>query len=174
MKLKTKIQLFSSLFMLVIVVLVNTSIYFLFSKITTDNEIEQLSTLTNSIVETIKENPDIPKSELLHAFLPANGIIRIVDVDGKELIPTITKDVEYRQMDLTYSNQEVQKVMNGPKGEKVAVISKPIIWDDGQVATLQVGNYLFSMEETKIGRASCREREKSGGEHGRVEDNREK
>lgn len=149
MKLKTKIQLFSSLFILLIVVLVNTSIYFLFYKITTDNEVEQLAGQTNAIVETLKDaHPDISKSELLHAFLPAHGIIRIVDVDGKELIPTITKNPEYRNITLEFSNKETQGITSGDSGAKVAVISKPIIWDDGQIVTLQVGNYLLPMEET--------------------------
>lgn len=148
MKLKTKIQLFSSLFMLIIVLLVNTSIYFLFYKITTSNELEQLSAQTNAIVETIQENPDIPNSELLHAFLPSNGIIRVVDARGEELLPTITKHRDYRNIALHFSEKETQDIMEGPTGEKVAVISKPIIWDEGVVATLQVGNVLFSMEET--------------------------
>ena len=149
MKLKTKIQLFSSLFILLIVVLVNTSIYFLFYKITTDNEVEQLAGQTNAIVETLKDaHPDISKSELLHAFLPAHGIIRIVDADGKELIPTITKNPEYRNITLEFSNTETQEITSSDSGAKVAVISKPIIWDDGQIVTLQVGNYLLPMEET--------------------------
>lgn len=148
MKLKTKIQLFSSLFMLLLVLLVNTSIYLMFYKITTDNEMDQLSEQTNMIVETIHENPDIPKSELLHAFLPSNGIIRVTDASGEELIPTITKDRSYRQLALDYTDSEVQEIIDSPTGEKVAVISKPIIWDDGSIATLQVGNYLLSMEET--------------------------
>lgn len=148
MKLKTKIQLFSSLFMLLLVLIVNTSIYLLFYKMTTDNEMEQLSEQTNTIVETIKENPDIPKSDLLHAFLPSNGMVRVIDAGGEELIPTITKKQSYRQLDLEYSESENQEMIDSPTGEKVAVISKPIIWDDGSVATLQVSNYLLAMEET--------------------------
>lgn len=148
MKLKTKIQLFSSLFILVIVVLVNASIYLLFYKITTDNEKDQLLTQTNAIVEAIRESPDLSESGLLHAFLPSNGIIRIVSSEGEELIPTITKDPDYRQMDLTFTTKELQEIVSSPTGEKIAVISKPIIWEDGEIVTLQVGNYLYSMEET--------------------------
>ncbi len=148
MKLKTKIQLFSSLFILLIVVLANASIYFLFYKITTDNEVDQLVGQTNAIVETIKENPDLPKSELLHAFLPANGIIRIVDTEGKERTPTITKNPDYRNIALEFSHKESQEIISNDAGEKIAVISKPVIWEDGEIVTLQVGNYLLSLEET--------------------------
>lgn len=148
MKLKTKIQLFSTLFMLVIVVLVNASIYFLFYKITTDNEKDALQEQTNTIVETINESPDLSKTELLHAFLPSNGIIRVVNAEGEELISTITKKPAYRHLDISFMDQEEKDIIESPTGEKVAVISKPIIWEDGQVATLQVGNYLLAVEET--------------------------
>lgn len=148
MKLKTKIQLFSSLFMLLLVFIVNTSVYLLFYKMTTDNELEQLSENTNTIVETITENPDIPKNELLQAFLPSNGMIRVVDSDGEELIPTITKNHSYRQLNVEYSESENQQIIDSPSGEKVATISKPIIWEDGSVVTLQLSNYLLSMEDT--------------------------
>ncbi len=148
MKLKTKIQLFSTLFMLVIVVLVNASIYFLFYKITTDNEKDALQEQTNTIVETIKDSPDLSKSGLLHAFLPSNGIIRVVSAEGEELIPTIAKNAQYRHLDLIFTTKEIQEIIKSPTGERVAVVSKPIIWEDGQIATLQVANYLLSVEET--------------------------
>ena len=59
MKLRTKITLFSSLFIFMIVLLINTIIYLLFYNISTDNELNQLSNQTDAILETLNENPDI-------------------------------------------------------------------------------------------------------------------
>lgn len=147
MKLRTKIKLFTSLFMLILIVLVNTSIYFLFHNISAKNELEQLSNQTNAIVEAVRANEGIPSNQLLHAFVPSNGIIRVVDKDNNELIPTITKRKEYRNLDVVYSESEKQKVIKA-NGNHVAVVAKPIIWENGEVATIQVANYLNALQET--------------------------
>ncbi len=148
MKLKTKIQLFSSLFMLLFIMLVNTSIYFLFYKISADNELELLSDQTRTIMETMKENPDVPKNELLRAYLPNNGLIRIIDDKDRELIPVITKQKEFRELPSAYSTREVKEIVRDETGSPIAVIRKPVIWEDGEIVTLQVANYLFPLEET--------------------------
>ncbi|MBR3119503.1 MAG: hypothetical protein IKF29_09700, partial [Oceanobacillus sp.] len=59
LKLRTKIQLFTSLFMLVLVLLVNTSIYFLFYKIAADSDLEQIVVQMDALTETLADNPDI-------------------------------------------------------------------------------------------------------------------
>src|SRR5690625_453616 len=128
MKLKTKIQLFSSIFMLALIVLVNTSIYFLFYKISTDNELEQLSTQTNAIVETIHSNPEVSINELLHAFVPANGLIRITDEQGNDLIPTMMKRQAFRELPSEFSTRETKEIIKDKEGALIAVAVKPIIW----------------------------------------------
>lgn len=147
MKLKTKIQLFSSLFMLVLLIIVNTAIYFLFYKVSADTELEQLYTQTNTIVETIRENPEIPQSQLLKAFVPENGIIRIVGSNNKELVPTMTKDLAFTELPYEFVNHETRKIERNEEGQIIVIVTKPVIWDDGSVAMLQVANYLIDLEE---------------------------
>lgn len=148
MKLQTKITLFSCLFMLIIIVVVNTIIYFMFYKISTENELDQLSEQTNAIVETIQENPDIPTKNLLQAFLPTNGMIRIIDESGEEATLTLTKQDEYRNLPANFSNQEVKEIKQDEAGNAVAVVLKPIITENGDIVTLQVADFLHPLEET--------------------------
>ncbi len=147
MKLKTKIQLFSSLFMLLLILLVNTSIYFLFYKISAENELSRLSNETNTIVETLQANPDVPRSQLLKAFVPENGIIRVIDQNGEELIPTITKSESYTQLAYEFIDHEKRTIEKDEQGHYIAVVMKPIIWENGEVATLQVANFLIALDE---------------------------
>lgn len=147
MKLKTKIQLFSSLFMLLLILLVNTSIYFLFYKISAENELSRLSNETNMIVETLQANPDVPRSQLLKAFVPENGIIRVIDQNGEELIPTITKSESYTQLAYEFIDHEKRTIEKDEQGHYIAVVMKPIIWENGEVATLQVANFLIALDE---------------------------
>src|SRR5690625_7351141 len=96
MKLRTKIQLFSSLFMLILILLINTSIYFLFYKISSEGEIEQLTAKTDTMVEALQA--DLPNSDLLEAFLPGNGMIRVYKEDESKPIRSEERRVgkEYR------------------------------------------------------------------------------
>lgn len=148
MKLQTRITLFSTIFMLVLIVIVNTIIYFMFYKISTENELEQLVDQANTITETMNDNPDIPVKNLLQAFLPAHGTIRMLDEGGKEIIPTLTKQEEYTKVKATFSDKETNQVIKDEDGAYAAVVQKPIITQDGKIATLQVVNYLVTLGQT--------------------------
>ena len=78
MKLKTKILLSSSIFMLGIILVVNLSIYYFFYKVSTNTELNELKLVINDITQALNENPNVDSSELLEAYLPANGMIRII------------------------------------------------------------------------------------------------
>lgn len=148
MKLRTKIQLFSSFFMLILVLLINTSVYYLFHKISIDSELSQLTTQTNTIVETLHSNPAIPKNELLHAFLPANGMIRVFTENENRALLTLTKQVEYQKLPGNFSPSESRKVIKNEDNVDIVVISKPIIWDNGEVVSIQVSEHLIVQKQT--------------------------
>lgn len=145
MKLKTKIQLFSSLLMLALILLITTSVYFWFSKISADRDLEQLSEQADTIAKTLNANPDIVTGELLEAFLPTHGMIRVIEENGNE------KFIQYKQKDYTdlsraFSTEESQQIVT-QDGIKVAVIAKPMIWKNGEIVTLQVSNHLVALKE---------------------------
>lgn len=148
MKLKTKIQLFTTVFMFLLILLVNAAVYFLFYKTSAESELEQLQEQTTVLVETIQSNPNIVERELLNAFLPTDGMIRITNESGKPQIKTITKKSEYITLPKQYSTKETHQVIKRPDGANVAVIEKPIIWNDGEIVTLQVSKHLVALQST--------------------------
>lgn len=148
MKLRTKIQLFSSLFMLVLILLINTSIYTLFYKTSAKSELDQLLDHTNTIVSTLHSNPDIPKNELLDAFLPQNGMIRVISKQENEPLLLLTKNNEYRNLPSEFRRSESKEIVKNEDKTNIAVISKPIIWDNGDVVTLEVSEHLVTLKGT--------------------------
>ena len=148
MKLKTKIQLFSSLFMIVLLVLINSAIYFLFYNISADHELDEVVTQTNSIVETLNQSQDIPEKELLQAYLPTNGTIQVIEESGERIIPILTKKEAYRNVPSTFARNETREIIKNEEGIHVAIVQRPIIWEDGTVVTLQVSNHLIILKET--------------------------
>ncbi|WP_085993437.1 HAMP domain-containing sensor histidine kinase [Oceanobacillus senegalensis] len=151
MKLRTKIQLFSSLFMLVLILIVNVSIYFLFYKMSTNAELEELEMVTNDVITTLNENPAVDPSDLMKAYLPANGMIRIISENETWQLEQTRKD-DYLSLPLHFTNSESQRIVTGNNGPDIAVIDKPIIWKSGEhageVVTIQVSNQLVTLYGT--------------------------
>lgn len=147
MKLRTKIQLFSSVFMLVLVLLVNTSIYYFFYKLSVDGELRQLNTQAETIISSLNDNSTVAKSQLLRAYLPTNGMIRVVNDKGNLLI-TVTKESEYTSLPIEFSNKEVHDVVDVENHADAAVVAQPVIWGDGTIVTLQVSKRLIDLQTT--------------------------
>lgn len=68
MKLRTKIQLFTSFFMFLFILMINASIYYLFYQNSVETELTELTEQTNTVIATVNENPEIPPGELIKAF----------------------------------------------------------------------------------------------------------
>src|SRR5699024_10761971 len=90
----------------------------------------------------------LPNSDLLQAFLPANGMIRIYREDESEPILFLTKETEYRQLHGEFTSVESRSIITSEGGANVAIITKPIVWEDGNIVTLQVSEHLFGLEST--------------------------
>ncbi|RDW15068.1 HAMP domain-containing sensor histidine kinase [Oceanobacillus chungangensis] len=154
MKLKTKIQLFSSLLMLILILLVNIAIYYLFYQMTADSELEQLSEQTNTLFTTLADNPEISEVEaenLLRAYLPADGIIRVIDKNGNP-IHQLMKLGEYETLPWGYTTTESRELLPQDNAPDIAIVTKPIIWTNGEhageIVTVQVANHLIPLHET--------------------------
>ncbi|MEN1968350.1 HAMP domain-containing histidine kinase [Lentibacillus sp. N15] len=147
MKLRTKIQLFSSIFMLILIILVNASIYYLFYHVSINGEMEQLQQRTEMIVSALNKNPTVPVSDLLDGYLPGEGMIRVIAQDG-DIKNTVTKRNNYRSLPGKFSTSEKREFVTAETGEDIAVISQPIIWENGDIVTLQVSKHLLELHRT--------------------------
>src|SRR5699024_11265886 len=116
MKLQTKITLFSSIFVFILIALVNTVVYLMFVKISTEDELTQLSDQTNTIVETLQDNQVVPDRNLLQAFLPSKGMIRIIEKEDDKVLATFAKDEKYTNLKATYSDKKQARVTRDNNG----------------------------------------------------------
>jgi two-component system, OmpR family, sensor histidine kinase ArlS len=145
MKLRTKIQLFTSIFMLVLILIVNASIYFLFYQNSVESELDELTDQTTTIISSMKENQEIPPGDLLKAFIPADGMIRVYPETGKPLVRSKPL-IDYEKFPGEYSNQEIREVVVY-EGNRYATVSRPIIWSTGEIVTLQIVKKLINLKE---------------------------
>ncbi|WP_163580673.1 sensor histidine kinase [Gracilibacillus saliphilus] len=149
MKLRTKVQLFLSGFMVLVIFLINSAVYVLYEDRVSDNELNRVKADAESIMEAIVKSSTvaIEQDNLLTAFLPANGIIRIIDENG-ELIENASTEDQFDDWPFSYSQTEKSLIAKDENKTPYAQVLMPIIWEDGSIVTLQVNEALYSMEDS--------------------------
>ena len=137
MKIKTKIHLFSTLLMLVILALTNTGIYFVYQKMAYDTEYHQLKTQSNELIATLSKitGQNDPET-VLRAYIPPNGAVRIVNSTGKVKVESGSVEGirDYNPKMVTGERYSIGKFNNTP----ALTMSEPVIWTDGKVVELQM------------------------------------
>lgn len=146
MKIKTKIQWYSAVWLLTILLLINSAIYILFMKITTDTEIDRLMIQTETIVEALA-NADraVYGSQLLRAYIPSNGMIRVIN-EEKQIVSAVTKDSRLADVPVHFRQNQGHTLHTLEDGERLAIVTFPIIWTDGSVVTLEVTESLAPVQ----------------------------
>lgn len=137
MKLKTKIHLFSTLLMLVILTLTNTGIYFVFGKLAYDTEYHQLQTQSKDLIGSLSRMTEqTDPGTVLLAYIPPNGAVRILDSTGKVKVESQSAEgIESYTPELVPG----EKYSIGKFNKKpVITLSEPVIWLDGKVVELQM------------------------------------
>ncbi|KMY51532.1 sensor histidine kinase [Peribacillus loiseleuriae] len=149
MKLQTKIVFTSTLLIFILLVVANSSVYFIFKKTMTDNAIERLQVESKNIVEGLKpaSNPASNPATLLRAYLPPNGMVRILPPKGKPLLIVIRDQTELNTLPYSYKSFEQTTVENFGN-HLYAVSHSPIIWTNGDVVSLEVTEPLEDVEDS--------------------------
>lgn len=139
MKLRNKINLYTAVLFTVLLLLMNFSIYFLFSNLVINSELETAKDEMAISAKMINQYIGIiPEDDLLRTYLPIEGMIRIVSPDKKNSRPsTSPHEQDLRNQKIEYFSGEVSKKMLINK-RTYAFNSMPIILSDGNIANLQI------------------------------------
>jgi len=137
MKLKTKIHLFSTLLMLVILTLTNIGIYFVYEKMAFDTEYSQLKTQSVDLIGSLslmtgKNDP----ATVLHTYRPPNGAVRILNATGKVKVESSSAEgIKSYQPEIKPGERySIGEFDNTP----ILTMREPVIWTDGKVVELQM------------------------------------
>ena len=137
MKLKTKIHLYSTLLMLVILAVTNVGIYILFEKMAHDTEYNQLLIRSKEVTTSLSKMTDqMNAGTVVRAHLPPNGAIRIVDYKGTSKVSTESGlGLEKEHFDI---NPKERYTIGDFNGTQTISIRIPVIWTDGEVVQLEI------------------------------------
>lgn len=147
MKLRRKIYLFASVLFAVLLIAVNVTAYLVFDRMSVLNELKRAEGEADSIVKGLQQSAgSVPPDDLLRAFAPLDGLLRIVRPNGKSSSPVITsEDLGLSEIPYKYEAERMsERVVVGETG--YARVSVPVIWTDGEVVNVQV---MESMAESE-------------------------
>lgn len=145
MKLKSKIHLYSTLLMLLILTVTNVGIYLIYSQLAYETELQQLRKESEGLVSALSQlDASTNPATVLRAYSPANGGVRIVDVSGDvEVAVNTTETVtSVKVAPVTKETHDVKKI----NGTKMLILSVPIISSAGTISQLQVLQVLTDIE----------------------------
>jgi two-component system, OmpR family, sensor histidine kinase ArlS len=137
MKIKNKIHLFSTGWLLLILLIINSAIYFSFYHVTTSGELDRIKRETEHLIDGINkgEAKGISAEDLLQPYLPANGMIRIIDESSKEFKKKYSEQIPVENTTFERNASEgIYEIDN----KKYAFVKRPVIWTDGKIMTLEV------------------------------------
>ncbi|UPK43775.1 sensor histidine kinase [Paenibacillus pabuli] len=147
MSLRSKIYGYSSVLFAVLLIAVNLSVYIVFERMSIDNEIKRVEAEAESIVKGVRQSAgSIPPDDLLRAYAPLDGMLRIVNEDGTSS-PPVTTSAEEQLSKLSFKYESEKKSEYTQVGQIGYVwVSVPVIWPDGEVVNVQVTE---SIEDTE-------------------------
>ncbi|RNB78142.1 HAMP domain-containing protein [Brevibacillus nitrificans] len=147
MNIRNKIQVFSLVWLVLILCITNVSIYWLFYKQMTDQEIGRLQQQAQNIAQTLHATVNqVDPADFLQAYLTPIGMIRVVNAEGHAVL-TAAKDVKFGGLKPAYSDAEVYR-LEEKDGVLYAIAQVPVIWKDGTVVSLEMTNSLAGTQET--------------------------
>lgn len=145
MKLKNKIFLYTTVLFVIIMIIISLTIYYTFSNITMNREIDRVEANANNIVSMVQgANSSYPVQDIIRVSVPTDGMIRVVSED----VPIISMAVSGDQAHLVdvpfeFPTGKYENIID-VENETYGVVQLPVIWENGDVVYLQ----LFESFET--------------------------
>ncbi|MFE4705433.1 ATP-binding protein [Peribacillus simplex] len=148
MRLRKKINLYTAVLFIFLLLLMNVSIYFVFSNLMMVNELNRAKAEIKKIAFDVSKNVnDISPNDLLRAYLPIDGMIGIVNEDQlKGTVVTSNSEKQLSNRDSSFYPGEKSAIITYHQ-KKYVFVSNPIVWGDGSVVNLQITKNITATEE---------------------------
>ena len=139
MKLKNKILLYTSVLFIILLIVINSTIYFLFKNIMVSAEISGAEKEIENIVTGMgSANESVATNELLRAYVPADGKIQILGSDGKNIASSVSpSEQELVKTEIQFYPREIKKEIT-VEDKHYYFYSVPMIWKKGNLVNLQI------------------------------------
>ena len=148
MRLRNRINLYTAVLFIILLLIMNIIVYYSFSRLLIESEMKQNQEEAERIVQGINKSIGLVESDdLLRAYVPVDGMIRIVSEDKTESL-TVTSSSE-KQLSETNVQYFYEETSERIEHEQLlySFVSIPIIWSNGDVMNLQITTSLHEVVE---------------------------
>lgn len=139
MKLKNRINLYTSVLFIAMLIIINGSIYLSFRTMMFNREMERTNDEATQAVKGINHiGTAISADELLRAYVPINGMLQIVKADGIRGAGVVVPEQQsLRDIPVRFFQKERKEIIE-ISGTPYSFVSIPIVWTGGEVVALQL------------------------------------
>lgn len=147
MRLKSKIYLYTSVLFAALLAVVCISVYVLFQRMSVEDETQRIKAEAFLIAERVAgSSAQIAPDDLLRAYVPADGMLRVVRPEGTSL-SAVTNGAGDAFIAETYAyHEDVTSERLSAGGSGYIRISVPVIWSDGEVRSVQISRSIADTE----------------------------
>lgn len=144
MKLRTKIHTYTTALMLLMLVCTDLAVYYVYEKMTYDREASHVIKRGEDLI-TLLQGTDSREeaTEMLRAYVPADGAVSIVQQGKKSLKVQTTSDLEGFKPTFEHG---ASYAINRADDKPFMSTNTPFIWKNGDIAELHISQ---SLEETE-------------------------
>ncbi|WP_424237015.1 sensor histidine kinase [Bhargavaea ginsengi] len=136
MKLRTRIHVFTTLLMFLILAGLSIGIYFLFEKMTYERQADQLMARGEELTAALQETAAEDKNMVIRAYMPPDGSLLIVGSNG-QVIDEVESDRRLRGFPAEPDGSGPYTITN-VKGVPAVTVAMPFISTGGEVAELRI------------------------------------
>lgn len=149
MKLQNKIHTYTSLLFGILLVAINFSVYFLFSQLSIDSRKNQVEAAAENMIHGIQRAPvSVAAEDLLRAYVPLDGMLRLMRPEGDFLAPITSSSEQSLSLMKGVFNETRQVRIITHESNRYILVSVPMIWSNGEVVNLQVTESLQPTMQT--------------------------
>ncbi len=149
MKLQNKIHTYTSLLFGVLLVVINFLVYFLFSQLSIDSRKNQVEAAAENMIHGIQRAPvSVATEDLLRAYVPLDGMLRLMRPEGDILAPITSSSEQSLSLVKGVFNETRQVRIITYESNRYIYVSVPMIWSNGEVVNLQVTESLQPTMQT--------------------------
>ncbi len=152
MKITTKINLYTTAWLLAILLLINGVVFFSFMKITVNMEEQAVHQKAHSIIQVLNKKPGhVYSDEILTSYLTNHSFIRIIDAKSK-VINQVRNDKHLNKFKPHFSKKTESNlhIIHEEQGEEQILIVRVPITSQGKVTgTIEIGERLLGLEMRK-------------------------
>lgn len=136
MKLRTRIHVFTTLLMFLILAGLSIGIYFLFEKMTYERQADQLMARGEELTAALQETSAEDKNMVIRAYMPPDGALLIVGSNG-QVIDEVESDRRLRGFPAETDGSGPYTITD-VKGVPAVTVAMPFISTGGEVAELRI------------------------------------